>query len=408
MFNIPDNLDRYTAQGLRDLAAEATAAHAELATTVTKENVTDEQLGQLSALKTFVLTVNAKLTADTERAAQLADATDIPAVTPAAVEVSEPAPAVDEHDHSAQAAKQGLGALRISDIAPEDVSDAPHSWGQGYGTLVAAADVPGFSAGQNLSMDQFGKAFLARTASYAAMPALDHEVMHAVAVLQRDYPSELSVWGDERDAQVLAKVRDESNLPGGSLVAATRLQFEALGGKDGNPNALLAAMGWCAPSETDYSICTSITTDGLYSAPEVQARRGGVRHNSGLDFSTLFGSGTGYFNYTEAQIIAGVTKPCLEIPCPDFVDDRLGVSGLCLTGNLAPPLSPCRVPRGPRTARLFRRSWVPSRWQRSTSSTRCGSTAPPPLRLSCRTGCWRSSGPTSPGAPVGTTPRMCR
>lgn len=335
MFNIPDNLDRFTAQGLRELAAEATTAHAELAASVTNETVTDEQIAELTALKTFVTAVNGKLATEA-RTAQLADASDIPAVVLATepVQVNEPAPQADEHDHSAQAAKQGIGALRISDIAPEDVSTDPHSWGQGYGTLVAAADVPGFSTGQHLSMDQFGKAFLARTAGYTAMPALDHEVMHGVAVLQRDYPAELSVWGDERDAQVLAKARDESNLPGGSLLAATKLQYEALGGTDGNPNALLAAMGWCAPSETDYSICTSITTDGLYSAPEVQARRGGVRHNSGLDFSTLFGTGTGYFNYTEAQIIAGVTKPCKEIPCPDFTDDRLGVSGLCLTGNL--------------------------------------------------------------------------
>jgi hypothetical protein len=33
-------------------------------------------------------------------------------------------------------------------------------------------------------------------------------------------------------------------------------------------------------------------------------------------------------------VAAGTTKTCLEIPCPDFTDDRLGVTGLCLTGNI--------------------------------------------------------------------------
>jgi hypothetical protein len=105
-------------------------------------------------------------------------------------------------------------------------------------------------------------------------------------------------------------------------------------GAEENPNALVAASGWCAPSETIYTICSQVTADGLLDVPEVQARRGGIRHNSGLDFSTIFGTGTGFFNLTEAQVAAGTVKTCREIPCPDFTDDRLGVTGVCLTGNI--------------------------------------------------------------------------
>jgi hypothetical protein len=102
---------------------------------------------------------------------------------------------------------------------------------------------------------------------------------------------------------------------------------------------LVAAQGWCAPSETDYSICLQITTDGLADFPEVQARRGGIRHNTGIEFDSIFGGGscsspTGFFDLTEAQVAAGTTKTCLEIDCPSFVDTRLGVTGLCLTGNI--------------------------------------------------------------------------
>ena len=104
-------------------------------------------------------------------------------------------------------------------------------------------------------------------------------------------------------------------------------------------DAMVAAMGWCAPSETDYSICLQITTDGLADFPEVQARRGGIRHNTGIEFDSIFGGGscsspTGFFDLTEAEVASGTVKTCLEIDCPDFVDTRLGVTGLCLTGNI--------------------------------------------------------------------------
>jgi len=48
-FDIPTNLDRFSVQGLRDLAGEALAAHGALVASVTEETVTDEQLTQLQA-----------------------------------------------------------------------------------------------------------------------------------------------------------------------------------------------------------------------------------------------------------------------------------------------------------------------------------------------------------------------
>jgi hypothetical protein len=102
-------------------------------------------------------------------------------------------------------------------------------------------------------------------------------------------------------------------------------------------DSLVAAQGWCAPSDTDYDICLQISTDGMFDAPEVQARRGGIRHNTGIEFDTIFGdctSPTGFFDLTEAEVASGTVKTCLEIPCPEFTDDRLGVTGLCLTGNI--------------------------------------------------------------------------
>jgi hypothetical protein len=208
---------------------------------------------------------------------------------------------------------------------------------QGYATLVAAAGVPNFEAGAPLTtMLDVAKAFEARSAGHAnlAKRGFQGEMQPSpVAILQRDYPDEYSIQGDETDYAKLLQVADESRLPGGSLLKAAELRRAEIE-QERPGQSLVAAAGWCAPSETDYSICLQITTDGLLDVPEVQARRGGIRHNTGIDFSTIFGSGTGYFDLTEAQVASGTSKTCLEIPCPSFVDTRLGVTGICLTGNI--------------------------------------------------------------------------
>jgi len=78
------------------------------------------------------------------------------------------------------------------------------------------------------------------------------------------------------------------------------------------------------------------------SLPEVLARRGGIRHNRGIDWVTFFGGSypamdtnvPGMTLLTEAQVEADTAKTCLEIDCPSFVDERLNVGALCLTGSL--------------------------------------------------------------------------
>lgn len=101
-----------------------------------------------------------------------------------------------------------------------------------------------------------------------------------------------------------------------------------------NMESMVAAGGWCSPSETMYDLCDlPCSTDGILSLPEIQATRGGIRYTKGLDFCAIY-NGAGFFHYTEAQMIAGQTKPCMEIPCVDFVDERLDVDGLCITGDI--------------------------------------------------------------------------
>ena len=111
--------------------------------------------------------------------------------------------------------------------------------------------------------------------------------------------------------------------------------------------ALVAAGGWCAPSETVYTLLELETRDGIFDLPEVTLKRGGIRRSLGPNFADLFASVTG-FSYTEAQDIAGQygtdangvgndtdgEKPCIEVDCPEFEEFRLGVQGLCVTAGI--------------------------------------------------------------------------
>lgn len=100
-----------------------------------------------------------------------------------------------------------------------------------------------------------------------------------------------------------------------------------------------AANGFCTPSTPLYDTCSPITATGLLNAPRMVVPRGGIIHNQGLDFADFFGGDfvlpiPGYNILTEAQVIADTPKTCFEIPCPPFVDDRLNIAALCLTGSI--------------------------------------------------------------------------
>jgi hypothetical protein len=327
-FQRPADLTVLTVAAINDLRAQAATEYTELTTfaVANQDTLTDETLDDIEALRQFDADAQAEIAARETRRARLAAATaqpepveepvEDPATEPAAVvAATEPAAVPDV------AALPGIADIAGTIVVPAN-TPAPV-----YASLVAAADVPGYATSQILeNLDDVAAAFVARTAGYHAFANQPNaQGSHGVAVLRRDYPRELQIMGNDGDMAILDAVRSETRLPGGSLLASNHI-------KPGQ--SLTAATGWCAPSTTIYDTCLQITTDGLAQFPEVTAPRGGVRHNTGIEFDTIFGDGTGYFNLTEAQVISGTTKTCLEIPCPTFTDDRLGVTGLCLTGNI--------------------------------------------------------------------------
>lgn len=196
-------------------------------------------------------------------------------------------------------------------------------------TLVAAADLPGVPTGSTITLSEAAKAFVdrARSVNPSAMRAAARQGKRTVQSFslgsyQKQFPEDLIVKAGSDPDEVLKRAADASRLPGGSLVAS--------------------GAGWCSPSETLYQLAEDAeTTDGLFSLPEVQVDRGGLRHTLGPDFSSIFTEDAISWNFSETEVeegdydgYGGGSKPCYFVECPEFVEDRLDVAGVCIRAGL--------------------------------------------------------------------------
>jgi hypothetical protein len=357
MFTPPaaDQFKNFSVAGLTDLAGLAKSELEALTASVSEATVTDEELAHMEELQAFVASVATELETRQTRADRLKAASVIPTPAAAAEETVEPVnePVVadanqgfDENgnkDVAATTTTTGVGdaatvveatitaagavenaprrSVQIADAAVHAPATDVAEGGDTF-TIVAAADIADFPTGSVLTWETIGKAFESRVRAYPTTTrgAAKTRMQHPLARIQRNFPDKQIFAGGDGHDTALAKLKAVSDSAG----------------KEG---ALVAANGWCAPSEPDYSICSPITTDGLFNAPEMVLRRGGLLHNQGLDFADFFGNDLvlpipGFNILTEAQVIADTAKTCVEIPCPSFVDDRLNVAALCLTGSL--------------------------------------------------------------------------
>lgn len=180
--------------------------------------------------------------------------------------------------------------------------------------ITASADVPGFSVGQVLDTEALTKAVISRMSAFPT-ERIHGAVMRAgIARIKLPFTDNRLVADDtKRDQDVLDYAGSQQRLKGGSLVAAG---------------------GWCSPSETLYDLCPGLESAraGLIDVPDIQVNRGGIRTTEGPDIAAVFSS-IG-FKQTEAQAIAGDTKPCYRVPCPSFTETRAGVTGVCLVSGI--------------------------------------------------------------------------
>jgi hypothetical protein len=343
-FEIPTmDLGVFNVSALNNFREQALMAKIEILADKDADSVTDEELDQAKGLHEFAtVTIPAAIAKRTEKSQQFATLTEAPAAEAEVVEEVE-GEVADETEFAAKAKTIRVANISSGTQAPE--TEIPDEKPQAFGKLVAAAE-SGLFAGQEITTKDVAEALLSKDRLYTrgGVPQ-----SHLLAKFERSYPDHLNAaksMADEQFQTLLEGAANEHNLPGGSLLKSVessyaRLTAEADPGRD----AMVAAGGWCAPSETDYSICFQGTTDGTIDTPEIAARRGGVRHTTGLEWSTVYGGGnlatavgtfpTGFFNLSEAQVAAGSpVKNCVQVFCPSFTDDRLGVTGICITSPI--------------------------------------------------------------------------
>lgn len=227
-----------------------------------------------------------------------------PAAEPEPEPIVEPEP--EPEPVTAAAPKTRVDLAAIARRAPRPTPPAKAGLAA---VLTAAADVPGVPTGVGYAA--WSDVAQATSRRWNAMNG-QGEAYAGVAVLKRP-ELELVATNAPSDYEVVQKAGDERRLAG---------------------NSLLAAGGWCAPSETLYDLCdVGMSVDGILDLPEIRATRGGIRWTTGPDFCDIF-TQSAFWTMTEAQVEASVPKPCFEIPCPDFVECRLSPLGFCLQGGL--------------------------------------------------------------------------
>lgn len=183
--------------------------------------------------------------------------------------------------------------------------------------LVASSDIPGFNAGSKLEgMDGLVAAMTARAQRLPITSLGDDAPKIPVASLIREHKYSLGY---------------DSTLE----------QFNEVMTAAANPDILVAAGGWCSPSEISYDFFNIVCEDGALDLPTVGINRGGIRWPVSPSFADVVLGGA-LWTWTEAQDIAAVTgtaqsgvKTCGRVPCPGFDEERLHCDGICLTvGNL--------------------------------------------------------------------------
>ena len=376
---IPENLSDLSAADLGDLRSKAVDA---FQTLYAGGEFTDEDLATLGTLTDGIEVLSAEISAReqaaAERAAKAAEmaakvGADKPAAKPAPADDDEdqddsPADDADDADDSpaekkadaaedeaeAQAEKKAKAAA--ADVEPEAVTAAAprgpiklsgirrHVHTPAPATTeetsvedtakarLTVADVPGFAADSDASFEDLAVALDRRlqgfnSGAYAAAARAGRAMSerHSLAVVRKHFDERATVSSPESADAAMAFAVNEKNLPGGSLVAAG---------------------GWCAPSETVYDLIEDESRDGLISLPEINVTRGGIKFTKGPKFSDLYAAPS--FNFTEEEAKAGKyaptsatdptnkvgPKPVYSVPCTDFEDVRLSAAGIHIQANL--------------------------------------------------------------------------
>lgn len=346
-------MDKYAELSIEDLAALGTEKRAAFDALIALDAPTVEQVNEAESLANEVEEIQAETTRRETEAAEAAEkfaslrtrfSTDAGDAAPEQVE-AEPAAAEEPTADAAEAdagednneddsTQQGEGeddaeerqepegevkasTKGVQELAAKTQRPAAPKRDAGVVSITAAADVEGFAAGSSLEgVEALSEAVVNRMKGFTP-PTGDGSTERlqrfGVASIRRPFSKELTIDRGSDDMEVLSFAADEKRLESGE-----------------GSGSLVAAGGWCAPSETMYDLASPETTEGLLSIAEVNVKRGGINYTFGPDFADFYTDPNGMFIQTEAQAIAGATKPCVTVDCPPFQEVRLDAVGLCI------------------------------------------------------------------------------
>lgn len=297
-------------------------------------DITAEDIATMKELTTVVNGVDAERSRRAEAAGAFANlSTSLGEPEVEDDEVDEP---VVEEPAATTAAAAKPAAPSVAAVAAKTTPAAPSQVpAQAPAVILAGANNADFQVGEELDWEKVGKAVEKRFLQYGAFGGAGGSRRDPIAQFKLEYPQELTAGGGlaEDATAVIDRAASEKRLPGGSLLASLEIKRKQAQA-NGAPNSLTAAgAGWCAPSEVLYDLCELESSDGLLDIPEINVSRGGIKYTTGPDFSSIY-SGAGFFHYTESQVISGVTKPTMSVPCPSFTDTRLDADGLAIQADL--------------------------------------------------------------------------
>ncbi len=181
-------------------------------------------------------------------------------------------------------------------------------------SLVAAADIPGFSSGLPITKNQLAEALIAKRQAFVKAPHGYREKV-VVASARTDYPDEQVIRDD--DPLAIDKIKGVIGQHPGSARMT---------------ESLVAAGGICAPTDVRYAWDVLGVTDTPVwdSLPKFGAARGGIRFPV---IPTIADITTAITTVTAAQDAAGgssAVKDCQEVTCPSFSEVLVDIVARCL------------------------------------------------------------------------------
>lgn len=195
--------------------------------------------------------------------------------------------------------------------------------------ITASVDIPGVAHGDGITSLSSLADVMQRRAKSTPITANGVGSEHLVATIRNEFSHTVDERTKPQEMEELFRFlrREEQGITAESLVAAG---------------------GWCAPSEIRYDFFNIACSSGLIDLPTFGVSRGGIQFPVSpsladallAPFGVEFSNTSNPWLWSEADDIAAATgsptKPCVRVPCSNFDEERLECFGICLTaGNLA-------------------------------------------------------------------------